>query len=124
MGIFACFFGNSVNRSLGVPEKRQPLSPETAHTAGGSDCMGAIKAPGLSPALSFVPWKRAKGLRAIFHKSTNSGPKLALDFRGAGMLPLSQSGYTAAYTAKQGRTRKGGNGRKKICSFFVLRSRN
>ena len=51
-GIFVCFSGNSVNRSLGVPEKRQPMSPKTTRTAGGSDCLGAIKAPGLSPVFS------------------------------------------------------------------------
>src|SRR5699024_6795834 len=36
--------------SFGDPEKRQPPSPETARTAGGSDRPGAIKAPRLSPA--------------------------------------------------------------------------
>ena len=51
-GIFVCISGYSVNRSLGVPEKRQPMSPKTARTAGGSDCLGAIKAPGLSPVFS------------------------------------------------------------------------
>lgn len=45
-GIFACFGRNSVNRSLGVPEKRQSPSPETARTAGESDCLGAEKRQG------------------------------------------------------------------------------
>ena len=52
-------------------------NPATARTAGSCERTGAAKAPVLSPALSFVPRKRAKGLRAIFHKGANSGPNPA-----------------------------------------------
>lgn len=52
-------------------------NPATARTAGSCERTGATKAPVLSPALSFVPRKRAKNLRAIFHKSANSGPNPA-----------------------------------------------
>jgi len=56
----AVFFGiwgkTSVNRHFSLPEKRQPPFPLTARTAGGSDCPGAAKAPGLSPAFSFLPY--------------------------------------------------------------------
>ena len=53
---FSCSFPKiSVNQITLSPKKRQPPSPETARTAGGSDRPGAIKAPGLYPAFSFVP---------------------------------------------------------------------
>ena len=51
---FSCSFPKiSVNQITLSPKKRQPPSPETARTAGGSDRPGAIKAPGFSPAFSF-----------------------------------------------------------------------
>ena len=49
---FSCSFPKiSVNQITLSPKKRQPPSPETARTAGGSDRPGAIKAPGFSPAI-------------------------------------------------------------------------
>ena len=60
MGLSPTFTRNSVNRSFLPLEKRQPSFPETARTAGGSDRPGARKAPGLSPASSFVLASSAK----------------------------------------------------------------
>ena len=49
---FSCSFPKiSVNQITLSPKKRQPPSPETTRTAGGSDRPGAIKAPGFSPAI-------------------------------------------------------------------------
>ena len=54
------------------------------------------------------------------HKSANSGPKLALDFReGPGILPLPEGGYTAPHTAKQEENAQEDNGIENSL-FFVL----
>ena len=69
----------SVNRSFGFLEKRQPLFPSTARTAGGSDRPGAAKAPGLSPAFPSSPvffgrcWGMISGPMSA-HPATN-GPQ-------------------------------------------------
>lgn len=68
-------------------------NPATARTAGSCERTGATKAPVLSPALSFVPRKRAKGLRAIFHKGANSAPNPAHTRQeGQGLCPSPKEG--------------------------------
>src|SRR5699024_10689041 len=74
-GIFACFSENSVNRSFADPEKRQPPSPETARTAGGSDRPGAIKAPGLSPAILSV-LRKTPGRGESFSKERGTAAQI------------------------------------------------
>ena len=74
--------------------RRTPFqNPATARTAGSCERTGATKAPVLSPALSFVPRKRAKGLRVIFHKGANSAPNPARTSRqGQGLCPSRNRG--------------------------------
>ena len=79
---FSCSFPKiSVNQITLSPKKRQPPSPETARTAGGSDRPGAIKAPGFSPAFSFGlrkfpkrdPDRRGCMAAALCRKRAHSG---------------------------------------------------
>ena len=128
---FSCSFPKiSVNQITLSPKKRQPPSPETARTAGGSDRPGAIKAPGFSPAFSFVPRFTSRNMEICRRKWVQSlwGNLMSschlertektgvgcLDIslhspgkgrkRGAWarMLPRPHSPHTVAHTAKRG----------------------
>ena len=93
---FSCSFPKiSVNQITLSPKKRQPPSPETARTAGGSDRPGAIKAPGFSPAiLSTAGFTLTSGEKRVptavngFRTRARQGPKAVVCGHGCHPAPI------------------------------------
>ena len=118
---FSCSFPKiSVNQITLSPKKRQPPSPETARTAGGSDRPGAIKAPGFSPAiLSTGGFTLGFGVKACSGGSLRLPPHGADKGGGwvlwARMPPRPHPPDTTAHRGKRGRFSLLSGRRRSLC---------